>query len=201
MTDAESLPPAAVMLRSTIADFDTWKAVFDENEEMRRAGGIVAHHINRSDDDPSQLAVYFAVADVDAAKAFLASDDLKQVMAKAGLQGPPEVTWMTPVREEAVWDRELPGMIVSHSVADFDSWLEGYDATDGLRQSNGIVGHAANRLIDDPSVVLVYHQAESADTLRAFLDNPDLREAMDEAGVTSEPEVSFHTGGWAKAYD
>jgi hypothetical protein len=109
--------------------------------------------------------------------------------------------WVTPVREAIIWDRQLPAFIITHTVADFDSWLEGYDAADELRISNGIIGHAANRSNDDPSVALVYHQAEDFGTLRAFLENPELRAAMESAGVTSEPEVSFHTGGWAKAYE
>ena len=37
--------------------------------------------------------------------------------------------------------------------------------------------------------------------LRAFLADPALAEAMQKAGVASEPDVSFHTGGWAKLYD
>ena len=46
----------------------------------------------------------------------------------------------------------------------------------------------------------VYHQAESFDTLRAFMADPELQAAMKAAGVTSEPEVSFHIGGWGKRY-
>ncbi len=49
-------------------------------------------------------------------------------------------------------------------------------------------------------MAVVYHQAESFDTLREFLAMPELRAAMDAAGVTSEPDVSFHTGGWGKRY-
>lgn len=52
----------------------------------------------------------------------------------------------------------------------------------------------------DPSLAIVYHQAESFDALRAFLDDDALAAAMKEAGVISEPEVSFHTGGWGKRY-
>jgi hypothetical protein len=33
--------------------------------------------------------------------------------------------------------------------------------------------HAANRSIDEPDLVTVYHQAESFDTLRSFLANPE----------------------------
>jgi hypothetical protein len=94
----------------------------------------------------------------------------------------------------------LPAFLISHTVADFDQWLAGYDAADDLRSANGIVGHAANRSLENPSLAIVYHQAESFDTLHAFLENPDLKEAMNNAGVTSEPEVSFHTGGWGKLY-
>ncbi|MGO8870471.1 MAG: MarR family winged helix-turn-helix transcriptional regulator [Acidimicrobiales bacterium] len=35
---------------------------------------------------------------------------------------------MTLVRRAIVWDRELPAFMLSHRVADFDRWLEGYDA-------------------------------------------------------------------------
>ena len=58
-----------------------------------------------------------------------------------------------------------------------------------MRRSNGIIGHAANQSVDNPSVIVVYHQAESIETLQAFLANPDLKEVMEAAGVTSEPEV------------
>lgn len=86
-------------------------------------------------------------------------------------------------------------MILSHRVADVPAWIEAYDGAAELQASNGIIGHAANRSLDDGSMVYVYHQAESFDTLRRFLENPDLKGAMEAAGVTSAPEVTFVTGG------
>jgi quinol monooxygenase YgiN len=195
-----SLPPAAVMVQHPVADFERWKAGFDEHEPARRAAGILGHHINRGEDDPNSLGIYMAVSDVDRAKEFAGSDDLKATMQAVGVTGPPSFIWMTPVREAIVWDRELPAMVVSHSVADFDRWLEGYDGAAEVRDAAGIVGHAANRSLDDPSLAVVYHQAESFDALRSFLAQPALQAAMKAAGVTSEPDVTFHTGGWAKMY-
>jgi hypothetical protein len=201
MSDEERpLPPAAVTVRHPVADFDTWKVGFDDHEDARRAAGILGHHINRGRDDPNDVSIYLAVADVEQARAFAASEELKSAMQDVGVTGPPTLTWMTPVREAVVWDRELPAMILSHSVADFNSWLEGYDAAAALQRSGGIIGHAANRGLDDPSLAFVYHQAESFDTLQAFLADSAVQDAMKAAGVTSEPEVSFHTGGWAKMY-
>ncbi len=196
-----SFTPAAVVVRHPVADFDAWKSAFDEHEGMRRDAGVVGYHINREEDDPNMVSVYLALSDLDKAKKFAASEDLQEVMQDAGVTGPPEMMWLNPARESIVWDRELPAMMISHPVADFDAWLEGYDAAAELQASGGIIGHAANQSLDDPSMALVYHQAESFDTLREFMANPELQAAMENSGVSAAPEVTFVTGGYAKMYD
>jgi hypothetical protein len=201
MSDAaQSLPPAALVVTHPVANFDSWKVGFDDHEPARKANGFLGHHLNRAQDDPNLVSIYLAVADIDQARAFSTSDELRDIMQEVGVTGPPEMTWVTPVREAIVWDRELPGFLLSHTVADFDAWLEGYDGADALRKSDGIIGHAANRSIDDPSLAVVYHQAETFEDLRGFLADPELKAVMENAGVTSEPEVIFATGGWAKMY-
>ena len=200
MSGSAKLPPAAVVLGARVADFDAWKAVFDANEQDRIENGVLGHHINRAEGDPNSLNVYLAVGDEGKVRAWLRSDALKSVMASAGVVGTPVLRWMTPVLESIVWNRELPAIMVSHRVEDFEAWLVGYNTADEVRRSGGSVGHAVTRSIDDPSIGIVYHQAESFDDLRSFLGSEDLQLAMKQAGVTSEPEVTFHTGGWAKRY-
>lgn len=99
-------------------------------------------------------------------------------------------------------DVRLPtiALIVNHTVADFDAWKGAFDAVEDARRSASVVGHAANRSLDDPSMAIVYHQAESFDELHSFLDGEDLKAVMENAGVTSEPQVSFYNGGWGKKY-
>ncbi len=200
MTSATQLPPAALVISYQVADFDAWKAVFDANQQGRIDHGFAGHHINRGEDDPNDLAIYLAVGDEDRARAYAGSDELKALMQQAGIASPPEQMWVTPLREAVVWDRELPAMMISHHVEDVVDWLEGYDAAGDLQRSGGIIGHAANQSINDPSLILVYHQAESFDALRSFLRSDDLKAVMKEAGVTSEPEISFHTGGFGARY-
>jgi quinol monooxygenase YgiN len=194
------LPPYAALIAHPVDDVDRWKIGFDEHEPARRAAGILGHHINRAEDDPHLITIFLALSDLDAAKAFSQSPDLGETMQRLGVTGPPEIRWLQPIREEVVWDRQLPAFILHHRVADFDAWVEGYDQAGEIQRAGGIIGHAANRSIDEPDLVTVYHQAETFDTLRAFLANPDLEAAMKHAGVVSAPEVSFHTGGWAKFY-
>ena len=198
MTD--NLPPYAALLAHRVEDVDRWKAGFDDHEPARRAAGILGHHINRAKDDPHLITLFLPLSDLDQAKAFAASPELGEVMQKVGVVSRPEIQWLQPVRQEVVSHRQLPAFLLRHQVADFDTWLAGYDAAGELQQSAGIIGHGASRSLDDPSSITVYHQAETFDALHSFLADPQLHTAMQEAGVISEPEVTFHTGGWAKTY-
>jgi len=194
------LPPAAALITHPVADFDRWKTGFDGHEPVRRAAGMLAHHINRAKDDPDLVTIFLALSDLDQGKAFASSEDLAATMQGFGVTGPPVIRWLQPVREAAVWDRQLPAFLLHHRVADFDRWLEGYDAAGPLQEASGIIGHAANRWIDDPAMVTVYHQAETFDALQAFLANPEVETTMKNAGVVSAPEIAFQIGGWAKSY-
>ena len=196
------LSTAALLISYQVADFDKWKAVFDSHEADRIAAGVIGHHINRAENDPNALSNYFAVADVEKTKAYAASDALKEFMEEAGLTSTPEILWVTPKAEAVILDRELPGVIITHTVDDFDTWLAGYNGSEAeaMRKSGGIIGHAANQGVDNPSLALVYHQAESFDTLRALAASDELRAVMKDVGVNSEPEFSYHTGGWGKFY-
>ena len=201
MAGSTHMPSAALIVRSHVADFDKWKAVFDAHEPGRRDHGIDGHHINRAEDDPNRLTIYFPVSDLDGARAYFASDEVKAAMAEAGVQGPPDFDWVKPLRQQAVLDRDdVPAMLVTHRVDDVDGWLAVYDGADDMRSAGGIIGHAVNQDLSDPARLTVYHQAESLDTLKTYAHSEDLKIAMKEAGVTSEPEMTFHTGGWGKSY-
>lgn len=197
----ETIAPYAVAVRFPVRDYDEWRTHFDQVESARREAGALGHHVNRVDDDPNEVIVYLALSDLERMQAFASSAELRDIMQRAGVVGPPDFTWMTPVREAAVQDRELPAFMLTHRVADFDRWLEGYDAADELRREHGIIGHAAARSLGDPAIAIVYHQAETFEELEQFLNLAELKEAMQQAGVISEPDVVFCIGGPGKAYD
>ena len=88
-------------------------------------------------------------------------------------------------------ERLLPAIVVDHLVADYDTWRAAYDAFDAQRRGMGIVGHAVNQELGNPNRVIVYHQAEDVETLRAFVESTELKEAMERAGVVGEPVIMF----------
>jgi len=199
---SDQVAPEAVIVSYKVDDFEQWKTVFEAGEAGRAASGFLGHHVNRAEGDPNSLSIYFAIGDADAATAYSTSDDVKALMQDATVNSAPEMSWAIPVSEDIVWDRDLPAVIISHAVADFDAWLEGYksEEADAMREAAGVVGHAVNRSMDNPNVAVVYHQAESFDILHALTGSDELRLVMKEAGVTSEPEFSYHTGTMGKFY-
>ena len=86
MSELNHLPPAAAIVTHEVADFATWKTQFDGHEPARKAAGILGHHINRGLENPNTITVYLAVSDVDKAKAFFASSDIRTVMTAAGVK-------------------------------------------------------------------------------------------------------------------
>ena len=195
-----TVPPVAVLIRHTCADFDRWKTAFDADEPNRKAAGMLGHHVNRGRENPNELTVFIAASDLAKAQAFALSPELKATMQAAGITSQPEVTWMTPVSESLVWDRTLPAVIITHKVADFAAWRAGYEKAETVRRTGGIVGHAVNRSNENPDEVIVYHQAETPEAVAAFASRPELKAAMQEAGVTGAPSFRFVTGGWSRKY-
>jgi heme-degrading monooxygenase HmoA len=72
---------------------------------------------------------------------------------------------------------------VQHHVADYDAWRTVYDSVADLQTSGGVTDKAVYRGSEDPNSVLVMHRFGSTDQARAFFENPELRAAMQSAGV------------------
>lgn len=189
------LATVAVVVSHAVESYDAWKRIFDGDAPARRAAGIVATHVNRSADDPNVLAVYLAATDAAKLDAFLGSAALKETMKGAGVKGAPQIAKINIVEDLTVKDRALAGAIVRHEVADYAAWKKGFDGHAGARAQAGIIGHAVNRSVQNPNVVVVYLQAESLDALRAFASAPDLKEVMKAAGVVGAPDIKLVNGG------
>ena len=85
---------ATLFVRHTVADFSAWKKVYDEFDAERKTMGVTGHGVYQLDGNPNDVTVYHEFATMEAAKAFAASDRLKAVMQRAGIQGPPAI-WFT----------------------------------------------------------------------------------------------------------
>jgi hypothetical protein len=189
------LPAAAVVVSHQVEDFATWKRVFDRHAAARRSAGIITTHVNQDAENPNSLSVYMAATDRANLADFIGGADLMATMRDAGVTGPPLIVDITPVEDQTRKDRALAGLIVRHEVRDYAVWKRGFDGHAEARKRAGIVGHAVNRSVRNPQLVVIYLQAESLEALRAFAGTADLKQVMQTAGVIGAPELSFVQGG------
>ncbi|MDX5348335.1 MAG: hypothetical protein LPK19_13955 [Hymenobacteraceae bacterium] len=88
-----STPNYNLRLGLNVEDFGKWRQHFDDNESMRKKSGLEVEDIYRSTRDTNTVMVIMRVSNIDSAKTFMQSPQLKQIMKEAGVLGEPEVTY------------------------------------------------------------------------------------------------------------
>ena len=79
-----------------VKGFDAWLKGYDgEGTATRASHGVVDRALARGVDDPNLVLVSFVVTDMAKAQARIASEDLKNIMMSAGVEGPPQINFYT----------------------------------------------------------------------------------------------------------
>ena len=86
-----------VLIHHEVADYTLWKSVFDSNLDWRHKHGERSCRIFRSAGNVNDLTLFFEWDNLDSARAFIASHELKAKMTSAGVKGPPRVEFLTEV--------------------------------------------------------------------------------------------------------
>jgi hypothetical protein len=82
-------------------------------------------------------------------------------------------------------------MYIRHEVTDYATWRKVYDGFDAERRGLGVSGHAVYRSADNPNDITVWHDFKSAEAAKAFASSPNLKGAMQNAGVKGPPSIWF----------
>jgi hypothetical protein len=82
---------SSIIIRHRVADFDVWKAAFDEHGTVRRDYGLVDTGLLRDEDDANMVTILLSTDDTARAREFLASDSLRETMQGAGVESQPDV--------------------------------------------------------------------------------------------------------------
>jgi hypothetical protein len=83
-----------MLVRHKVSDFAKWKPVYDAYLSARQKAGLKEKQLFRNADDRNEVLLLFLVEDLDKAKVFTASDDLRQAMEKAGVSDKPDVYFL-----------------------------------------------------------------------------------------------------------
>jgi hypothetical protein len=69
-----------------VADYESWRPAYDGLDDTRTAAGVTHQEVLRSKDDPNLVIVRHDFANPAAADAFFANTELKQAMARGGVE-------------------------------------------------------------------------------------------------------------------
>ena len=98
-TMSQTLTTPQILVRHKVRDYEAWKRVFDDHSTTRASHGSKGGRLFRNADDASEVFMLLEVEDLDRARDFITSDDLREKMAEAGVTDQPDIYLLDP--EEA----------------------------------------------------------------------------------------------------
>ena len=84
---------------------------------------------------------------------------------------------------------------VRHTVANYDTWRHHFDAFQKTDAASVIKSGKVFQSTEDSNDVTVIHEFDSIADAQAVLNSPELREAMEAAGVQGVPQIWFTEEG------
>jgi hypothetical protein len=83
-----------MMIRHRVKDYAAWKLGYDAHEPARAQAGLTEKYLLRSADDPNEVVILLEAKDLERAKAFASSPDLKAKMQEVGVVDKPDVYFL-----------------------------------------------------------------------------------------------------------
>ena len=84
-----------ILIRHKVRDFNTWKTGYDAHQPKRAEAGLTEKYLLRSADDANEVVMLFEAEDLNRAKAFAASAELREKMQEVGVVDKPDVYFLT----------------------------------------------------------------------------------------------------------
>lgn len=177
-----------VMVTHEVNDFETWKTGYDNDLGRRKELGLHEKLFLRDAGNSNSITVIFEVSDLDKTRQFFNDPHLAEIMKKAGVISKPEITYFK-VSNSGIPMKDA-FLLVKHKVEDYTVWRKAYDDHKKVRSEYGLTLTALGRDTDDPSNIIVLFNNGKTENIVAFLEKSDLKEAMKNAGVIGEPNIS-----------
>ena len=85
----------------------------------------------------------------------------------------------------------MAGMLIQHKVQDYTAWKKVFDSVSALRTSSGEISAQIFHDASDPNSLTVLNKWDSVENAQKFAHSPELRAAMEKAGVIGMPSITF----------
>lgn len=91
-----------LLIRHKVQDYARWKPVYDQHGTTRKARGGQDAQLFRNANDPNELVILLKWDDLEKARQFVQSEDLRQAMQRAGVADQPDVYFLEEIEHVAV---------------------------------------------------------------------------------------------------
>jgi len=88
---------ASMLVQHQVKDYAEWKRVYDSVADLRSTNGELSDRIYRDESDPNKLTVMFKWDTLANARKYAQSPELKAAMEKAGVEGPPNISFLNEI--------------------------------------------------------------------------------------------------------
>jgi heme-degrading monooxygenase HmoA len=83
----------------------------------------------------------------------------------------------------------MPYLLVRQEFEDYERWKQIFDEHGAARQENGGQGGTLYRNADDPDEAVILFEWDNLENARRYAQSVDLRDALQRAGVTDQPDI------------
>jgi uncharacterized protein YeaO (DUF488 family) len=83
-----------LLIRHKVRDFSEWKRGYDAHLSKRVEAGLTEKHLLQGANDSNEVVLLFEAKDLNRAKAFAESVDLRETMQKAGVLDKPDIYFL-----------------------------------------------------------------------------------------------------------
>ena len=155
-----------VMVQHSVADFDAWETAYKKDKKRRKKAGIKEKLVLRDAVNPNYITVIFELENVEGASK-------------------PAFTYFKVSNSGIPTGRSF--LIIQHTVENYDYWKKEFDKHQEVRSDYKLSLTALGKGLDNPLNVVAIFNTDDTNNITSFLEKSNLKEAMKNAGITSEP--------------
>lgn len=83
-----------ILIRHKVADYPAWKKAYDAHLPLRQKAGLKQNQLLHGANGSNEVVILFSTDNLERAKEFAESEELRLTMQKAGVIGRPDVSFL-----------------------------------------------------------------------------------------------------------
>lgn len=172
-----------------VDDYSTWKAAYDLSGPVREKHGIKTQMVLQGFSEENMAMVLTHIDNVDQAKEYVTSENLKRSMEVAGVEGEMDLFWLKHRLESNSPSKKECIVYMSFKVSDFEAWKKAFIGDFETEPNKDFDVLHVFQSIENANEVSMIFAAESPEFVADMQSNTSFRMKMLASGVVSYPQT------------